>query len=98
MNKKFYGLKISTSNLSNFSSIKSLFSCLKIVVKTTVLPKTKKRFVLLKSPHVNKKSKEHFQIITYRRLYYANFSKKSLKNFLLKIPNDINILIFKNKI
>ncbi len=96
MNKITYQLKISTSNTSNFSTIKDLFSSLNLKVKTISLPKKKKRFVLIKSPHVNKKSKEHFQIIRYRRLYHVDLSKKCLKDFLLKIPNDVEVLVLKS--
>jgi small subunit ribosomal protein S10 len=96
MNTKIYKLKISTSNIFNFFRIKSLIFSLKKKTKVVILPKITKRFVLIRSPHVNKKSKEHFQITKYRRLYYLNFSKNALKLFLLKIPNDVNVLIMKN--
>lgn len=96
MNTKTYKLKISTSNIFNFFRIKSLILSLKKKVKVVILPKITKRFVLIRSPHVNKKSKEHFQITKHRRLYYLNFSKGALKLFLLKIPNDVNVLIMKN--
>ena len=32
------------------------------------LPKKKRRWCLLKSPHVNKKSREHFEATTYSRI------------------------------
>ena len=32
------------------------------------LPKRKRRWCLLKSPHVNKKSREHFEATTYSRI------------------------------
>jgi ribosomal protein S10 len=96
MIKKDYKLKISTSNVANFSIIKDLIVTLNKKVKVVILPKKIKRIVILKSPHVNKKAKEHFQIIKYRRLYYLNFSKFTLKSFLLKIPNDAYVSITKN--
>jgi small subunit ribosomal protein S10 len=58
-----------------------------------MLPKKKKRFTLIKSPHVNKKSKENFQIIKYRRLYIVNFSEIQLKEFLQKITTDVEVTI-----
>ena len=83
MIKKDYKLKISTSNVANFSIMKELIVTLNKKVKVVILPKKIKRIVILKSPHVNKKAKEHFQIIKYRRLYYLNFSKFTLKSFIL---------------
>ena len=95
INQKPYKLKISTNNYFNFATVYDLLKITDNLIQVVVLPKTRKRFVLIKSPHVNKKSKEHFQVITYRRLYHAKFSDKSLKDFLFKIPNDINIKIIK---
>jgi small subunit ribosomal protein S10 len=84
-------LKVSTSNLN------SIFICSKIFKKRVanfrviVLPKKKKRFTLLKSPHVNKKSKEHFQLLSHQRLYYITFASVFLlKETLLLLPNDLN--------
>jgi ribosomal protein S10 len=89
-----YCFKISTSNLSDFIIIRNLLTVFGTgLVKTIVLPKRLKRFVFIKSPHVNNSSKEHFQLIKYQRLFYVNFSPVSLKKFLTKTPNRINIKI-----
>jgi ribosomal protein S10 len=93
-----YSLKISTSNLSDFLLIQRLLVSLGVVsIKVVSLPKTIKRFVFIKSPHVNASSKEHFQIVKYRRLFYINFSLPSLKNFLINLPNTLSISIKKIK-
>lgn len=90
--KTSYKLKILTSNLNSFLLIENFFKEVSIEFKTVFLPTKQKRFVLLKSPHVNKKSKEHFQFLYYQRLYYVSFSSPNvIKDFLLTIPNDLNI-------
>jgi hypothetical protein len=92
---KTYALKISTSNLANLLLIKGLFLSLSSNIKHggVMLPQKKKRFTLIRSPHVNKKSKEHFQIIKYRRLYTVCFTEKHLHDFLEKVPNDVEVSI-----
>jgi small subunit ribosomal protein S10 len=92
--QKNYQIKITTSNLANLLVIKGLFLPYLIKKGNTdgiVLPKKRKRFTLIRSPHVNKKSKEHFQILKYRRLYFVSFCEKQLQDFLLKAPNDVEI-------
>lgn len=76
-----YQLKISTNNVEDFSFIEKRFPT---KVKIVVLPRKRKKFVFIRSPHVNKKSKEHFQILDYRRVYYSFFSLNSLKEFFIK--------------
>jgi hypothetical protein len=91
-----YYLKISTSNLLNLVAIDKLLVLFAIgSIKKINLPRRKKRFVFIKSPHVNNSSKEHFQIIKYQRLFFVNFSSCSLKLFLSKLPNSINIKLRK---
>jgi len=84
--KTVYQLKFSTNNLISlifFEALLFSYSPLKNYFKIAfvALPKKIKKFVLIKAPHVNKKSKEHFQISTYQRLFYltCNFSTKTLK-------------------
>ena len=90
--KNNYKLKVSTSNKGSLYILEKILLTLSPNFKTIFLPKKQKRFVLLKSPHVNKKSKEHFQFLRYQRLYFVNFLSSSLiKNFLLIAPNDLNI-------
>ena len=85
-------LKILTSNLKSFSFIEQFFNKNCPEFKTIFLPTKQKNFVLLKSPHVNKKSKEHFKLLRHTRLYYVSFSSVLLlKTLLLIAPNDLNI-------
>jgi small subunit ribosomal protein S10 len=87
-------LKISTSKLSSLYVFDKNIDNFELTFKKIVLPTKIKRFVFLKSPHVNKKSKEHFQLLYHKRLYYINFQTvKIFKEFLLKIPNDLNITL-----
>ena len=88
-----YKIAISSHNLN---SIKKVEFCLNAVNgnnKKVSLPKKKKFFTLLRSPHVNSKSKEHFKLKTYRRLFYLNMSLASLKQVLERLPNDLHIKI-----
>jgi len=85
-----YQLKISTNNVEDFSFIEKRFPT---KVKIVVLPRKRKKFVFIRSPHVNKKSKEHFQILDYRRVYYSSFSLNSLKEFLSNIPNSAQVCV-----
>jgi ribosomal protein S10 len=88
-----YKLKVSTPNLQSLFIFEKLIKTFTPTLKIIFLPKKKKRFVLLKSPHVNKKSKEHFQFLRYQRLYYINeFNLSIFKDCLLKSPNDLNII------
>ena len=49
------------------------------------LPTKIKKFTVLRSPHVNKQSREQFEIRTHRRLFYFN-NIKNIEN----ISNIIN--------
>lgn len=55
------------------------------------LPTTRKRIALLKSPHVYKKSKEHFEIRNYRiTLSFNSFLEtETLKYLLFSKPKSV---------
>jgi ribosomal protein S10 len=55
------------------------------------LPTDKKRIALLKSPHVYKKSKEHFEIRKYKSVILIDFrvDLKMLKLLLLNKPKSV---------
>lgn len=64
--------------------------------KIVSLPTKKKRFTLLRSPHVNKKSKEHFLIENCSFLISFKISKNSLSliDLILKnVPSEIKIKV-----
>ncbi len=60
------------------------------------LPITKIRITLLKSPHVNKKAKEHFENSTYKvQLKFRSVEDIArLKFFLFRRPTSIQAKIF----
>lgn len=95
MTIKKYTLNFSTSNLANLLFIKGLFFSISPnkTHNSVMLPKKKKRFTLIRSPHVNKKSKEHFQLVKCRRLYTVFFTEEQLDAFLGKVPNDVEVTI-----
>lgn len=63
------------------------------------LPKDIKRWTVLRSPHIDKKSREQFEMITYRRmLIIKNTNPVLIKLFLQYIKKNIPIgvgIIFK---
>lgn len=64
--------------------------------KIAHLPIKKKRFTLLRSPHVNKKSKEHFLIEDCSFLISFKISKNSLSliDLVLKnVPSEIKLKV-----
>lgn len=46
-------------------------------IKSFNLPKKRKKLVVLKSPHVNSKAKEHFEMVVYSRLISLKCFKQS---------------------
>lgn len=77
--------------------LKTLLNLKKIEYNIFNLPVYKKKMVFLKSPHVNKKSKEHFFFIKYKLLciFYAN--NNSYKNIFYYKPTTLKIKILKEK-
>lgn len=76
--------------------IKKILNKFQIKYKLINLPKKKKRITLLKSPHVNKKALEHFNIFTFKTSLYLNIlninEKLKILNFLiLNKPKFIKI-------
>ncbi len=75
--------------------LKFLFKDLKIKHSIFFLPKKKKRKVLLRSPHVNKKSKETYEFCLHKSLVLV----KTDINFLKVLKNNIPTIIhFKYKV
>jgi ribosomal protein S10 len=87
------------------SKILSLYTkfLLKILVLANVdtqiiyLPQKIKRLTFLKSPHVFKKAKEHFQLTKSSVVLLCSVNIESLKPFLLNRPNTVKIKIFYEK-
>lgn len=59
------------------------------------LPTEKKIFTVLRSPHVNKKSREQFQLCTYKRLIdiYSSTSKTIDALMKLELPSGVDVEI-----
>ncbi len=59
------------------------------------LPTEKEIFTVLRSPHVNKKSREQFQLCTYKRLIdiYSNSSKTVDALMKLELPSGVDVEI-----
>jgi ribosomal protein S10 len=68
-----------------------IFKSLNIDLMIFNLPTTKKRIALLKSPHVYKKAKEHFEIQNFRIALSFNSSIKTetLKYLLFNKPKSV---------
>ncbi|WP_291726841.1 30S ribosomal protein S10 [Bernardetia sp.] len=49
------------------------------------LPTKKEKFTVLRSPHVNKKSREQFQLCTYKRLIDIHSSSPKTVDALMKL-------------
>ncbi len=59
------------------------------------LPTNKKIYTVLSSPHVNKKSREQFQLCTYKRLLdIYNSSSKTVDSLMkLELPSGVEVEI-----
>ena len=59
------------------------------------LPTRREVFTVLRSPHVNKTSREQFKLCTYKRLLdiYSNNSKTVDALMKLELPNGVDIEI-----
>lgn len=59
------------------------------------LPTHKRIYTVLKSPHVNKKAREQFQLCAYKRLIdiYSSSSKTVDALMRLELPSGVNVEI-----
>ena len=59
------------------------------------LPTRKERFTVNRSPHVNKKSREQFQLCTYKRLVdiYSSSAKTVDALMKLELPSGVDVEI-----
>lgn len=55
------------------------------------LPKKRKRTTLLKSPHVNKKAKETFEVINYKFLLIINYDIKCFSFLKFNVPKLLHL-------
>lgn len=92
MNKN-YSLVFSSSDIELLKTIKINLEASSMSYSWITLPKKRKRFTLLRSPHVNNKSKEHFEIVVYRRLLKFCVTYWELKNFIKNLPTTVRVKI-----
>ena len=66
-----------------------------VVVGPIPLPTKKEKFTVLKSPHVNKKARDQYQICTYKRLVdiYSNSSKTVDALMKIELPSGVDVEI-----
>ena len=59
------------------------------------LPTVKEKFTVLRSPHVNKKSREQFQLCTYKRLLdiFSNSGKTVDALMKIELPSGVDVEI-----
>jgi small subunit ribosomal protein S10 len=89
-----YRIKLTSHNPESIKEVDNYFKELHIKNKRFVfLPKDKKIFTLIKSPHVNNKSKEQFKIEKFKRLVCLTISFQELKTMLKRLPSDLLIKI-----
>ena len=75
--------------------VKAVKSTGAVVVGPIPLPTKKEKFTVLKSPHVNKKAREQFQLCTYKRLVdiYSNSSKTVDALMKLDLASGVDVEI-----
>ncbi len=99
MNQKIrIKLKSYDHNLVDKSSekiVKTVRNTGAVVSGPIPLPTQKKIFTVLRSPHVNKKAREQFQLFTYKRLLdiYSSTSKTVDALMKLELPSGVDVEI-----
>jgi len=99
MNQKIrIKLKSYDHNLVDKSSekiVKAVVATGAIVSGPIPLPTKKEIFTVLRSPHVNKKSREQFQLCTYKRLIdiYSTSAKTVDALMKLELPSGVDVEI-----
>lgn len=75
--------------------VKTVRSTGAVVTGPIPLPTNKKIFTVLKSPHVNKESREQFKLCTYKRLLdiYSSTSKTVDALMKLELPSGVDVEI-----
>ncbi len=66
-----------------------------VVVGPVPLPTKKKKYTVLRSPHVNKKSREQFQLCKHKRIIdiYSSSSKTIDALMKLELPSGVEVEI-----
>ena len=96
-----YKISLKSQNLFLLNRFTAITKLLLNLVGVCVVYKTPvqiKKFTVLRSPHVNKKAREQFEVRTYSRVLQTTSSSNHLmlslvKTILLKLPHSILIKI-----
>lgn len=75
--------------------VKAVKSTGAIISGPIPLPTRKEIFTVLRSPHVNKKAREQFQLCTYKRLIDIHSAKPATVDALMKLelPSGVDVEI-----
>ena len=75
--------------------VKTVNSTGAVVTGPLPLPTHKKLFTVLRSPHVNKKAREQFEVMSYKRLIdiYSSSSKTIDALMKLELPSGVEVEI-----
>jgi len=75
--------------------VKTVRSTGAVVSGPIPLPTNKKIFTVLRSPHVNKKAREQFELSTYKRLLdiYSSSAKTVDALMKLELPSGVDVEI-----
>jgi small subunit ribosomal protein S10 len=76
--------------------VKTVKSTGAVVSGPIPLPTHKRIFTVLRSPHVNKKAREQFQLCSYKRLMdiYSSSSSKTIDALMkLELPSGVDVEI-----
>ena len=100
MKKQFLNLIIKSTNkgINIYSTfLISIFKKLKIQYKYIQTPILKKRITILKSPHVNKKAREQFELNIFKKILIiqSKIELKVLKFIILNKPKFIKLKLRK---
>jgi small subunit ribosomal protein S10 len=91
MNNKI-SIKIRGFNKNSLErSTKNILDQAKDIVELKLmnLHTNKKKFTLLKSPHVNKEAREQFELTTYKKKIEVTGSIKELKKIILLVDHNM---------
>jgi ribosomal protein S10 len=91
-----YLLKITGPSANAVLVAKKILLCLFAPIhKMVALPSKKRQFILLKSPHINNSSKEHFKMLKCRYTVYTSASFNLIKIGLSKLSPNIQVTLKK---
>lgn len=99
MKKKSISIKLKSIDIKILLFYKvfiiDILNTLNISYKTVNIPKKVKKMTLLKSPHVCKRAKEHFQLVTHKTLIIINsfLSTQILTSLLYNKPKGLKLVI-----